>query len=128
MSIEVTSDKAVALYDSVTGIAFGPVFEGWEDFSPSDEADAFVRWYEQRGDLRWLSQRGASIQKPRVDEWHKLLVEHTEEFCPWDKDRDSYGIGYTGDSDRSYGDYTAAVPDMCPCTCHRQPGARFSGR
>jgi len=39
MSVRLTSsDRRVALFDSVTGVAFGPTF------ADEDEAEAFLRW------------------------------------------------------------------------------------
>lgn len=137
MSIETTDTKHVALFDSVTGIAFGPVFEGTDDHSPEDEAEAFRRWFERggrevmdaegykflRGELFELTDPG--VAHIVVAHWHNFIEPdratfHQEQECPWDRDVDSYGIGYTGDSDRSYGDYTAAAPNQCGCACHRK--------
>jgi hypothetical protein len=149
MAIEQTDSNTVALFDSVTGIAFGPVFTGTDSASPQDEADAFLRWYAGRkcpdcghGDhgqhaicvecvpdaegftcgkaFRVLDLRELNALELRdlTERWHRHLEKHTEDVCPFDRDRDSYGIGYTGDSDHSYGDYTEAVPDPCGCECH----------
>lgn len=42
MSVSITgSEGSVALYDSTTGIAFGPVFED------SDRADNFLEWFRE---------------------------------------------------------------------------------
>jgi predicted RecB family nuclease len=38
MSVRSTNDTAVAMYDSVTGRAFGPIFYS------TDELDAFLDW------------------------------------------------------------------------------------
>lgn len=119
MSIETTGQNAVCLYDSVTGIAFGPVFED------VPEADAFQRWYERPQpadgrviEMRWLTRCLPDEQKATADAWATFRDTHREDECPYDVDRDSYGIGYTGDSDKSYGDWTAATPDACGCACH----------
>jgi hypothetical protein len=126
MSIEQTDVGAICLYDSVTGIAFGPVFTGTDSASPQDEADAFVRWFETGAsqaadnmtDLRGLATFLQADMRDVADEWRKFVAEHREDVCPFDRDRDSYGIGYTGDSDKSRGDYTEATPDPCQCECH----------
>jgi hypothetical protein len=67
MSIRTTdSDPKVALYDSVTGFAFGPVFED------SDDANAFLAWYRDDSpfskDLRTLSDA----------DWTLVLKAYTE--------------------------------------------------
>lgn len=54
MSVRITSqEKVVALFDSVTGFAFGPTFEDEES------ADAFLAWLRERDgrDARVLSDR-----------------------------------------------------------------------
>ena len=49
MSVRITDDDSVGLYDSVTDWAFGPVF-------PSAEAAGdFLDWYNDPPDLRTLS-------------------------------------------------------------------------
>lgn len=52
MGVRITGERHAALvYDSVTGIAFGPVFHSRYD------AETFLRWYEaeDRPDLRMLT-------------------------------------------------------------------------
>ncbi len=44
MSVRITDTRNVALYDSVTGIAFGPIFD------TSDDAEAFLLFLEAIGD------------------------------------------------------------------------------
>ena len=125
MSIRTTDEKHVSLFDSVTGIAFGPVFEGWEDFTPAEEADAFERW-QLLDKERMIDGYANPYQVKHVaDQWRALLAKHDEQVCPWDIDRDSYGIGFRGDSDKYRGDYVESTPDSCPCECHRRPGASF---
>lgn len=130
MGIRVTDEKVVCLYDSTTGIAFGPSFEGTDDASPEDEADAFLHWYEMRagGDwrrdlttdtLRWPN--GVVVSASAA--WRAFLAEHPEAECPLDRDPDAYGIGYTGDSDNRDG---VAVPTPCGCECHRREGGVFA--
>lgn len=130
MSVEMTSGigattnrsghpnyEPIALYDTVDGMAFGPTFED------RAEAEAFIRWIERTNplqlqtvnEIRHLNYDG---QKVLADEWRALLAEHDEAQCPYDVDVDSYGIGFTGDTDKSYGDYTMATPDACQCECH----------
>jgi hypothetical protein len=140
MSIEQTDSNTVALFDSVTGIAFGPVFTGTDSASPQDEADAFVRWFATENDRKggvWTVTYGVQFRTPNWEgvfswpawavravahEWRAFRDDHTEDVCPFDRDRDSYGIGYTGDSDRSHGDYTVSEPTPCLCECHNKEG------
>jgi hypothetical protein len=52
MSVRITDPQNVALYDSVTGLAFG------ETFSSADEAEDFLQHYASRldaSDLRSLT-------------------------------------------------------------------------
>jgi hypothetical protein len=100
------------------------------------DAEGFVCGYPHKPageagrviEVRHLARYLPDEQKAVADAWRAVLEDHPEAECPWDVDRDSYGIGYTGDSDRSYGDYTEARPDSCECECHRLPGGVFSGR
>lgn len=49
MGVRITGQEGrVALYDSVSGFAFGPTFED------EDEAQAFLEWWEANGDGRDL--------------------------------------------------------------------------
>jgi hypothetical protein len=125
MGIQVTDERNVALFDSVTGVAFGPVFDD------VPEAEAFVRWWNDRHvatqQVDWLSGMNADAitQRAITSEWRTHLTDHAQDDCPWDRDVDSYGQGFTGDSDKSHGDYTAATPDSCSCECHKRPGGAF---
>lgn len=54
------------------------------------------------------------------------VEDHDEKDCPTDDD--SYGpIGWAGDRDVSYGEYTASVPYHCECECHSRPGGIWAG-
>lgn len=63
MSVRLTTDR-VALYDSVTEIAFGPTFRSVE------EAEAFLRWYPGP-DLRTLS---VALLDDWIKRWRETLV------------------------------------------------------
>jgi hypothetical protein len=52
----------------------------------------------------------------------ELVADHEEKDCPWDDDSYTGGPGWAGDSDVSYGDYTASVPYKCRCECHERKG------
>lgn len=74
MGVRITGprDESAALYDSVTGIAFGPVFEDWL------EAQAFLDWLKERGheDARALS---AATLVSEHDAWtHERYTEGEE--------------------------------------------------
>lgn len=64
MGTRITDDETVALYDSVSGFAFGPTFE-----SP-EMAMSFCKWSEDMDepDLRTMSQITLSDLH---NEWHK---------------------------------------------------------
>ena len=117
MSIQHTDADNVALFDSVTGIAFGPVF------SDDAEASAFEHWATDKvlplGVGRPVDLRELNTGELRdlADKWQRLLMDHSEAECPYDDH--SYGMpGVTGDSDQSFGDYTAATLTYCTCECH----------
>jgi len=121
MSIQ-TTEGAVVLLDTVTGLVLTtPACES------ADEAEAFQRWAEDVKGIEDLRTPTDLEMIALSQEWMTLLVEHDEAVCPWDIDRDSYGMGFTGDSDREYhnGDPTEAVPNSCNCECHKQPGGVF---
>lgn len=117
MSIRTTDERNVALYDSTTGIAFGPVFEG------RDEADAFMRWTRGNGwvDIRQLTpERMGDLSTA----WATFLTFHTEPECPFDGD-DVPGGGWTNASDSHSGpmEYNVeARPHRCDCECHTRVG------
>lgn len=131
MSIQTTDERHVSLYDSVTGIAFGPVFEGTDAYGPRDEAAAFVRWWNA-GDtvkgqgantvydrrfyftLSELPTLGPKQQKDVADTWRKFLADHDEDVCPFDGD-DVDEPGWTNARDGSDG---LAMPRRCQCECH----------
>lgn len=54
--------RHAALYDSVTGWAFGPAFHDEDERDGRDAAEAFLAWYRTRGgvDLRLLSDTDLS--------------------------------------------------------------------
>ena len=54
MSVRTTDSDHVAMYDSVTGRAFGPIFESEENL------DEFIDWLED--DLRNLSPKNLDAQ------------------------------------------------------------------
>lgn len=64
MSVRVTDSDRVALYDSVTEIAFGPTF------SSIEEAGAFLRWYPGP-DLRTLR---VALVDEWVERWRETLA------------------------------------------------------
>jgi len=62
------SENVVALFDSGTGIAFGPTFED------SDEADAFLQWSDEvyTTDLRNFSGHDWAVA---MEEWRPIREE-----------------------------------------------------
>jgi hypothetical protein len=121
MGVRITDERHVALYDSTTGIAFGPTFES------ADEAEAFLVWYrrgfEKDGkaaiDLR---DYGTSALWVIGNDWRTFRDDHPEAQCPFDGD-DVSEPGWTSAQDVSHGDYTEAVPRRCGCDCHERGDA-----
>jgi hypothetical protein len=88
MSIQITDNHHVALYDSVTGLPIQglPVFEGW------DQADDFARWFtenwncyeeglaEQDSDIRcW---RPVNLKRMYRRWWDERVDGETGEIKP----------------------------------------------
>jgi hypothetical protein len=72
MSVRITSDEeVVALYDNVSGFAFGEVFDSTE------EATSFLEWCETHvnTDLRKLTNE--QLIQARA-EWTAYILEHPE--------------------------------------------------
>jgi hypothetical protein len=68
MGVRITSQENVsALFDSVSGVAFGPVFE--DEF----EAEEFLAWYAEQGrvDLRLLP--GPEVERA-VGDFHRTRL------------------------------------------------------
>lgn len=115
----------VVLYDDTDGMAFGPTFDDRR------EAGAFVRWFEARRkvsgwegplvEVKMLRNYSYIKAKEVADEWRKLVENHLPYQCPWD-DRESYGVGFTGDSDSTNWAGTEARPVKCNCECHNREG------
>lgn len=84
MSVRITgSDGSVALYDSTTGVAFGPIFEN------EDQADEFLEWFRKGYEsARLFVLFGGGIRKFTNDvrlyrgdelvELHKLWLFETQ--------------------------------------------------
>jgi hypothetical protein len=84
MSVRITgSDDSVALYDSTTGVAFGPIFEN------DTKADEFLEWHRMghEANRKWDYKYGQSrnftndVRLYRDDELvelHKLWLFETE--------------------------------------------------
>ena len=74
MGIRTTeSDPKVALYDSVSGFAFGPTFD------TSEEAENFLEWSRDRSpDLRTLTD-------PEISKLHSLWFDEYHREDEWAK-------------------------------------------
>jgi hypothetical protein len=112
VSIQTTDAHHVSLFDSVTGIAFGPVFDD------VPEAEAFLRWTEgggwKQGTVTDPKYWDKDQQKEMATAWRTFQTYHTEAECPYDNDVEMYGRGFIGD------DYS------CSCECHKRPGGVFA--
>jgi hypothetical protein len=75
MSIRTTNDRAVALYDSVDGIAFGPTFES------RDHALDYLRLAPEIASR--LYPGAYDLEKPWV--WHRDV--HRKVYDEWFKER-----------------------------------------
>lgn len=83
MSVAITGQEgSVALYDSVTNVAFGPIFED------SDKADEFLEWFREgyeadrtfpfnRDELRFLDDV-RRYRPTELQELHKLWWSETQ--------------------------------------------------
>ena len=117
MSVTIETGGAV-LVDSVTGLVLStPLFTDY------DEADAFQRWTEREKGIIDIRQPGESEMLSLAREWMTLMADHDEAVCPFDRDVSSYGVGFTGDSDKGG---QMSTPDACGCECHDKPGASRS--
>lgn len=53
--IQTTDPSHVCMFDSVTGLAFGPVF------ADQDEIEDFIRWADDRGEVELRRQNGRDL-------------------------------------------------------------------
>jgi ribosomal protein L37AE/L43A len=90
-----------SLYDSVTGITFGPVFETVE------EADSFLDWYNDRDNNRDLRSLGLEAISLLVTQWHtSLSCSHPGGFRADDGRWECSQCGHTFDSYEAWGTET----------------------
>jgi hypothetical protein len=74
MGVRITDDRNVALFDSVTGYAFGPVFES------RDDAEDFMAWFgDHPSSLRTTPN---STLEALVHAWH---LERLGKFPTYDE-------------------------------------------
>jgi hypothetical protein len=83
MGVRVTDPKNVAIFDSVTGLAFGPIFE-----SESDVYD-FLEWIESGASAGWTFKRGDIDVKMEPDARHYTGSELDELKMIWSNEREN---------------------------------------
>lgn len=71
MSIQVTDSSHVSLYDSVTGLAFGPTFEDEE------QALDYLRFCTEQGPLARPQDFSTAYHKRLYDHWFNLRIDGT---------------------------------------------------
>ena len=84
MGVRFTDSENVAMYDSVTGQAFGPVF------ADEDEVDEFISWLIDREE----AGEGFNLGDERIfytsDTRKYTLVQLMEAYLLWQKDTGRY--------------------------------------
>ena len=84
MGVRFTDSEAVAMYDSVTGQAFGPVF------ADEDEAEDFLTWLGTKEMMDETFPLGDDKIWFTADTRKYTLVELMEAYLLWQKDTGRY--------------------------------------
>jgi hypothetical protein len=84
MAVRLTStENVVALYDSTTGLAFGPIFDSDED------AIEFLEWLEKGEREEWAFERGDDMLLVKADARIYRPDELDELKLIWSKEREN---------------------------------------